>query len=162
MDLSGDIALFRRQAAINDRQEDYDAESRRMLAENNRLTSQSGAALDTARAAAIPEQLRLQRETAAEQQYQGRMQTQQRQRGLDAQFRTLFPSSARQFDIGGPYFGFAAGTSRVPGTGSGMLDTVPAMLAPGEAVLNRAASDALGRGLIAALNQRGAAKMGLV
>lgn len=59
-------------------------------------------------------------------------------------------------------FRFAKGTARVPGKGSGKVDTVPAKLAPGEAVLNRAAADMTGRGLIAALNKLGAQKMGLV
>lgn len=58
----------------------------------------------------------------------------------------------------GPVGMFAGGT--VPGKGSGKVDTVPAMLAPHEAVLNRAAADKLGRGKIAALNQQGVKKMG--
>lgn len=58
--------------------------------------------------------------------------------------------------------GFAKGTARVPGKGSGKVDTVPAKLAPGEAVLNKAAADAMGRGLIAKANAAGAKKMGLV
>lgn len=57
--------------------------------------------------------------------------------------------------------GYAKGTARVPGNGSGKTDTVPAKLAPGEAVLNKSAADTMGRGLIAALNAHGAAKMGL-
>lgn len=57
--------------------------------------------------------------------------------------------------------GFAKGTARVPGKGSPKKDTVKAKLAPGEAVLNQPAADHLGRGLIAALNKMGAAKMGL-
>lgn len=57
--------------------------------------------------------------------------------------------------------GFAKGTARVPGKGSGKVDTVPAKLAPGEAVLNKAAADMTGRGLIAALNKLGAQKMGM-
>ena len=52
--------------------------------------------------------------------------------------------------------GYAAGVPRVPGYGTG--DTVPAMLTPGEAVLNRHAAQ-LGRGNIAALNAR--APMGI-
>lgn len=58
--------------------------------------------------------------------------------------------------------GLRAGTARVPGKGDGTKDTVPAKLAPGEAVLNKAAADKMGRGLIAALNKMGAQKMGLV
>ena len=54
------------------------------------------------------------------------------------------------------------GIARVPGKGDGTKDTVPSMLAPGEAVLNKAAADKMGRGLIAALNKMGAQKMGLV
>jgi hypothetical protein len=57
---------------------------------------------------------------------------------------------------------FRKGTSRVPGKGSGMVDSVKARLAPGEAVLNRAAADAVGRGVIAAQNAAGAARMGMV
>ena len=53
--------------------------------------------------------------------------------------------------------GYAAGVPRVPGYGTG--DTVPAMLTPGEAVLNRHAAQQLGRGNIAALNAR--APMGI-
>lgn len=58
--------------------------------------------------------------------------------------------------------GMKKGTARVPGKGNGKTDTVPAMLAPGEAVLNKAAADGMGRGLISALNKMGAKKMGLV
>jgi hypothetical protein len=59
-------------------------------------------------------------------------------------------------------FGFAKGTARVPGKGSGKVDTVPAMLAPGEAVLNKGAAETIGRGLIAKANAAGARKMGMV
>lgn len=58
--------------------------------------------------------------------------------------------------------GLKKGIARVPGKGDGTKDTVPAVLAPGEAVLNKAAADKMGRGLIAALNKMGAQKMGLV
>lgn len=58
--------------------------------------------------------------------------------------------------------GFKKGTAKVPGKGDGTKDTVPAKLAPGEAVLNKAAAEHMGRGLIGALNQMGAEKMGLV
>jgi hypothetical protein len=61
-----------------------------------------------------------------------------------------------------PRLGFAKGTARVPGKGSGKVDTVPAKLAPGEAVLNKAAADKMGRGAIARLNKAGARKMGMV
>lgn len=53
------------------------------------------------------------------------------------------------------------GMAKVPGKGSGKVDTVPARLAPGEAVLNKAAAEHVGRGLIAVLNQLGAQKMGM-
>ena len=57
--------------------------------------------------------------------------------------------------------GYLFGAPTVPGQGSGTVDTVPAMLAPHEAVLNRAAADMLGRGLIASLNARGVRQMGM-
>ncbi len=57
--------------------------------------------------------------------------------------------------------GYAKGTAKVPGKGSGKVDTVKAKLAPGEAVLNKGAAETMGRGMIAALNAHGAAKMGL-
>jgi hypothetical protein len=57
--------------------------------------------------------------------------------------------------------GYLFGATAVPGRGSGTTDTVPAMLAPHEAVLNRAAADMVGRGLIAALNKRGVQQMGM-
>jgi hypothetical protein len=56
---------------------------------------------------------------------------------------------------------FDAGTSKVPGQGDGKTDTVPSMLAPGEAVLNRGAAEHLGRDTISLLNAIGAHKMGL-
>lgn len=56
----------------------------------------------------------------------------------------------------------AKGIAKVPGKGSGKVDKVPAKLAPGEAVLNKAAAEKMGRGLIAALNKQGARKMGMV
>lgn len=59
-------------------------------------------------------------------------------------------------------YGLRMGTARVPGKGDGTKDTVKAKLAPGEAVLNKGAAEHLGRGLIAALNKHGAAKMGMV
>ena len=55
---------------------------------------------------------------------------------------------------------FKAGTEKVPGKGTGKVDTVPAMLAPGEAVLNKGAAEHMGRGNIKQLNQIGLAKMG--
>lgn len=61
-----------------------------------------------------------------------------------------------------PSTGYAKGTARVPGKGDGTKDTVKAKLAPGEAVLNKAAAEGMGRGLIAALNKMGAKKMGML
>lgn len=58
--------------------------------------------------------------------------------------------------------GMKTGMTRVPGKGDGTKDTVPAKLAPGEAVMNKAAADHMGRGLIAVLNKLGAEKMGMV
>lgn len=57
--------------------------------------------------------------------------------------------------------GFKRGIARVPGKGNGMKDTVKAKLAPGEAVLNKAAADHMGRGLIGALNKAGAQRMSM-
>lgn len=57
--------------------------------------------------------------------------------------------------------GLKKGIARVPGKGNGMKDTVKAKLAPGEAVLNKAAADHMGRGLIGALNKAGAQRMGM-
>jgi hypothetical protein len=57
--------------------------------------------------------------------------------------------------------GLKRGTTRVPGKGSGKVDTVDAKLAPGEAVLNKAAAESMGRDKIAAANAAGAKKMGL-
>lgn len=66
--------------------------------------------------------------------------------------------------------GFACGTERVhaqqglakvPGSGPSNVDSVPAMLAPNEAVLNAPAADMVGRGLIKALNRVGVQKMGM-
>ena len=51
------------------------------------------------------------------------------------------------------------GATKVPGKGAPNVDSVPATLAPQEAVLNQGAADHLGRGTIAALNALGAAKM---
>jgi hypothetical protein len=70
-------------------------------------------------------------------------------------------ATSRNRDASDPYR-FAKGTARVPGKGDPRRDTVPAKLAPGEAVLNKPAADMAGRGLIAALNKLGAQKMGMV
>lgn len=48
---------------------------------------------------------------------------------------------------------YKRGTARVPGRGSG--DVVPAMLEPGEAVLNKKAAGMIGRDKIAAANKKG-------
>ena len=71
------------------------------------------------------------------------------------------PSDDEEDDLGLGGWRFSKGTARVPGKGSGKVDTVPAKLAPGEAVLNKGANDAMPQGLVAALNAMGAAKMGL-
>lgn len=55
----------------------------------------------------------------------------------------------------------ARGMTRVPGQGSGKVDKVPAMLAPGEAVLNKGAADKMGRGMIAKANAAGVQRMGM-
>ena len=53
----------------------------------------------------------------------------------------------------------ADGLSKVPGKGNPGVDKVPAVLAPGEAVLNQGAATHMGRGAIAALNALGAHAM---
>ena len=58
-------------------------------------------------------------------------------------------------------YGFANGTSQVPGNADPRVDSVPAELAPQEAVLNAGAADMVGRGLIDVLNAMGALKMGM-
>jgi hypothetical protein len=59
--------------------------------------------------------------------------------------------------------GYKKGITRVPGKGDGTKDTVKGKrLAPGEAVLNKAAADMIGRGLITHANKAGAQQMGLV
>ncbi len=68
-----------------------------------------------------------------------------------------------------PLAGFAtgtanydAGTSHIPGQGSGKVDTVPAMLAPGEAVLTKGAAEEVGRDKIKQLNTKDNIKRGMV
>lgn len=56
---------------------------------------------------------------------------------------------------------YSDGTNKVPGQGDGTVDKVPSMLAPGEAVLNRAAAEHLGRHTIGLLNALGEQKMGM-
>jgi hypothetical protein len=63
--------------------------------------------------------------------------------------------------IGGKPRGYDTGTSMVPGKGSPTGDSVSANLSPGEAVLNVAAAEHLGRSTIDFLNAIGAQKMGL-
>lgn len=70
--------------------------------------------------------------------------------GIGAAARPYRPSYAS-----GGVFGFSKGAGRVPGKGSGKVDTVPAMLAPGEAVLNKEAAERVGRGTIDVLNAIG-------
>lgn len=52
-------------------------------------------------------------------------------------------------------YSFSAGTTQVPGKGPSTVDTVPAMLAPKEAVLNEHAANLIGRDKIAAANAFG-------
>lgn len=69
------------------------------------------------------------------------------------------PTNDLQFETqGGRY---STGTSKVPGMGDGTVDTQKAMLAPGEAVLNKGAAEHLGRTTIDLLNAIGEQKMGL-
>jgi len=56
---------------------------------------------------------------------------------------------------------FSDGTAQVPGKGPGNVDTVPAMLAPHEAVLNAGAAQHVGPHLINVLNALGAHKMAM-
>ena len=57
--------------------------------------------------------------------------------------------------------GFSHGTAEIEAPGDGTVDTQPAMLADGEAVLNKAAAEHLGRDFIEALNTAGVWAMGL-
>lgn len=50
---------------------------------------------------------------------------------------------------------YTKGTAKVPGKGSSKVDTVPAMLAPKEAVLNEKGADLIGRANITAANAAG-------
>lgn len=76
---------------------------------------------------------------------------------------TLAAAQARRAALlGTPVPGHAKGISKIPGKGSGKVDTVPAMLAPGEAVLNKGAAEHLGRKTVKHLNTIGMAKMGMV
>lgn len=73
------------------------------------------------------------------------------------------PNNMRSLGLAGPEEEklYAQGTARVPGHGDGTVDTVDAKLAPGEAVLNKAAAEMLGRGLIDLLNKHGMLQMGM-
>ena len=73
------------------------------------------------------------------------------------------PSSVLpHFSMGTPDVGnYKRGATRIPGKGDGRTDTQPAVLAPGEAVLNKAAAEHLGRDTIELLNALGQHKMDL-
>lgn len=71
-------------------------------------------------------------------------------------------SKRKAFDMPLSSFQFRKGIAKVPGKGDGKVDTQPAMLAPGEAVLNKAAAGMLGRKKITQLNKKGVKKMGMV
>lgn len=77
-----------------------------------------------------------------------------------------FTPGPGQATSGGPMntdkTGYAAGTSRVPGKGGPTEDNVSAHLSSGEAVLNKAAAEHLGRTTIDLLNAIGEQKMGLI
>ena len=90
----------------------------------------------------------------SEQKLRDRMELQ------DSLRRDLAPVNPRKrYGLG---HSLKTGTEKVPGKGSGKVDTVPATLAPGEAVLNKAAAEHLGRGFIKMLNHMGMMKMGMV
>jgi len=80
----------------------------------------------------------------------------------NSSYQRVIRDLMRQRSQGGQAPGYAKGVARVPGKGDGTKDTVKAKLAPGEAVLNKAAAEGMGRGLIAALNKMGAKKMGMI
>lgn len=94
-----------------------------------------------------------QRQAAQEQQFQDALDMRQRLRDEET------TSKKRGGNIG---TSLKHGTEKVPGKGDGTKDTVPAKLAPGEAVLNKAAAEFMGRGLIKKLNQMGMHKMGMM
>jgi hypothetical protein len=75
--------------------------------------------------------------------------------------RELLPSAIDYLDNTQP-FGARKGATRITDpNGSPTVDTVPAKLADGEAVLNAGASEILGRNEIAKLNKDGLIRMGL-
>lgn len=74
---------------------------------------------------------------------------------------TLADATSRTRSVGKKWINAKNGMRVVPGRGDGTKDTVHAMLAPHEAVLNKAAAEKLGRSKIAKLNVDGAKKMGL-
>lgn len=74
------------------------------------------------------------------------------------------PPGAMMGGIGlGAALAAAMGANKVPGKGSGKVDQVPAVLAPGEAVVNKAGIKHIpgGRKTIAKANAKGAKEMGL-
>ena len=79
------------------------------------------------------------------------------QDSLRREFAPIKPG--KRYSLG---YSLKTGTEKVPGKGSGKVDTVDAKLAPGEAVLNKAAAEHLGRGFIKMLNHMGMMKMGMV
>lgn len=86
-------------------------------------------------------------------------------RGLDPIARGYSKGTPRVGGMPSPQFSpadahhFDNGATKVPGKGDGTVDKIPAMLAPGEAVLNRGAAEHVGRDKIAAINAIGHAKM---
>lgn len=81
--------------------------------------------------------------------------------GLQGKLGGLYSSQSGLYDTQSRNEGLGLlfnkrGTARVPGKGEG--DTVPSMLEPNEAVLNKHAADMLGRKKIAELNKKGNAK----
>jgi hypothetical protein len=81
--------------------------------------------------------------------------------GINDPYHVRHLRSSGSTQISGGTRLYSKGTARVPGKGSGTVDTVKAMLAPGEAVLNKGAAEHLGRPMIAALNAIGMVKADL-
>lgn len=67
------------------------------------------------------------------------------------------PASPAEIDFLHQHLKATHGLNKVPGKGPSTVDTVPAMLAPREAVLNEHAADLIGRDKIAAANAIGVA-----
>ena len=91
----------------------------------------------------------------------GRMGTNARLPGQLGQPSSLLEKNPDGTPKYGAVRGYASGTSDVPGPGSGAQDSVPAELAPHEAVLNQGATAHLGPQLIDVLNALGAHKMAM-